>query len=82
MKQVVAEAAPLLKAAGFRKRRHNFNRMTEPGLVQVVNFWMGPFEPPGPGSEKHRAAREALGLRGEYYGTFTIRLGVYVPEMV
>jgi hypothetical protein len=82
MSKVVAQAAPLLKAAGFRKRRHNFNRTTEPGLVQVVNFWMGPFDPPGPGSEKHQAARKALGLRGDYYGTFTIRLGVYVPEMV
>jgi hypothetical protein len=82
MKQVVAQAAPLLKAAGFRKRRHSFNRTTEPGLVQVVVFWMGPFDPPGPGSEKHQAAREALGLRGHHYGTFTINLGVYVPEMV
>jgi len=82
MSKVVAQAAPLLKAAGFRKRRHNFIRTTEPGLVQVVNFWLGPFDPPGPGSEKHRVAREALGLRGDYYGTFTIRLGVYVPEMV
>jgi hypothetical protein len=81
MKEVVAQAAPLLKAAGFRKRRHSFNRTTEPGLVQVVFFWMGPFDPPGPGSEKNRAAKEAMGLRTDYYGTFTIRLGVYVPEM-
>jgi len=82
MKQVVAGAAPLLKAAGFRKRRHCFNREAEPGLVQVVWFWMGESLPPGPGSDKHRAFREALGLRGDYYGTFTIHLGVYVPEMV
>jgi hypothetical protein len=82
MSSVVAQAVPLLKAAGFRKRRNSFNRTTEPGLVQVIKFWMGPFEPPGPGSEKHRAALEALGVRGDYYGTFTIELGVYVPEMV
>ena len=82
MSNVVAQAAPLLKAAGFRKRRYVFNRTTEPGLVQVVWFWMGPFEPPGPGSEKHRAAREVMGLRGDHYGTFTIRLGVYVAEML
>jgi hypothetical protein len=82
MSKVVAQAAPLLRAAGFRKRRHNFNRMTEPGLVQVVNFWMGPFDPPGPGAEKNRALKKGLGMRTDYYGTFTIRLGVYVPEMV
>jgi hypothetical protein len=41
MAAVVADAAPLLKRAGFRKRRHSFNRETEPGIVQVVNFQLG-----------------------------------------
>lgn len=82
MAYVVAQAAPLLKAAGFRKRRYVFNRTTEPGLVQVVKFWMGPFQPPGLGSELHRAALESMGQRGDVYGTFRIDFGVYVPEMI
>lgn len=82
MSRVVADVAPLLKVAGFRKRRHTFNRSPEPGLVQVVNFQMGAFEPPGPGSEFHRTARESIGLAGNLYGRFTVNLGVYVAEMV
>ncbi|HEX6952153.1 MAG TPA: DUF4304 domain-containing protein [Gaiellaceae bacterium] len=73
MAAVVADVAPLLKSAGFRKRRHAFNRTTEPGLVQVVHVQMGPFEPPG---------SEGISLSGSLYGRFTINLGVYVPEMV
>jgi hypothetical protein len=80
MAAVVGDAGPLLKNAGFRKRRHSFNREAEPGLVQVVNFQMGPFEPPG--SEDTHAIRESLGFAGNLYGSFTINLGVYVPEMV
>jgi hypothetical protein len=80
MATVVSEAAPLWKAAGFRKRRHGFNRTTESGLVQVVNFQMGPFEPPG--SEGAQAMRKSLGLAGNLYGTFTLNLGVYVSDMV
>jgi hypothetical protein len=41
MAAVVADAAPLLKRAGFRKRRHSFNREAEPGIVQVVSFQLG-----------------------------------------
>ncbi|MGZ4362931.1 MAG: DUF4304 domain-containing protein [Gaiellaceae bacterium] len=81
MDSVVALAQPLLKRAGFRKRRRTFNRDSEPGLVQVVNFQMGAFNPPGPGSEANLAAREELGLPGNLYGSFTINLGVYVGEM-
>jgi hypothetical protein len=82
MKSVVSLSLPLLKGAGFRKRGHSFNRTPEPGLVQVVNFQMGPFSPPGPGSEAHLAALQALGGAGDLYGRFTINLGVYVQEMV
>ena len=82
MSQVVAQAAPILKAAGFRKRRHSFNRSTEPGLVQVLNFQMSAFGPPGEGAEHNRAAREVVGLLGPWYGRFTINLGVFVDEMV
>ena len=44
MTVIVGIAAPVLKAAGFGKRRHTFNRQLEPGLVHrrwqllVVSF--------------------------------------------
>jgi hypothetical protein len=82
MKDVVSGVAPLLKRAGFRKRRHAFNRTPEPGLVHVLNFQMGPFDPPGPGSEAHVAALESLDMPGYLYGRFTINLGVYAAGMV
>jgi Domain of unknown function (DUF4304) len=82
MSHVVAQVAPVLKAAGFRKRRQSFNRSTEPGLVQVLNFQMSAFGPPGPGAERNREVREAIGLAAPWYGRFTLNLGVWVGEMV
>jgi hypothetical protein len=73
MQAVVAEHAPMLKAAGFRKRRHCFNRPVDDGLVHVVFFWMAPKEPP--------AWTEVPGLRERLYGSFRLDFGVYVPEM-
>lgn len=73
MAHVVAANAGSLKAAGFKKRRHSFNRTTEDGLVHVVNFWMAPKEPP--------AWTEVPGLRQRLYGNFRLDFGVYVPEM-
>lgn len=73
MKDAVAHSAPDLKAAGFRKRRHSFNRDAADGLVHVVHFWMAPKEP--------RAWTEVPGLRERLYGNFRIDTGVYVPEM-
>jgi hypothetical protein len=78
MKSAVARVHPQLKGNGFRKRGNAFNRRPEPGLVQVVSFQMGAFDPPGPGSEANLAARRALGVPGDLYGRFTINLGVYV----
>ncbi|MPQ99549.1 hypothetical protein GB931_16825 [Modestobacter sp. I12A-02628] len=43
----VATVRPVLSAAGFRKRRHTFNRTVEPGLVQVVSYRLPPRDPPG-----------------------------------
>src|SRR3954452_24009993 len=83
MKEVVATVVPLVKRAGFKKRRHTFNRTPERGLVHVINFQMGPFTPPGPGSEAHATGSEALGIiDSDLYGTFTINLGVYAAAMV
>jgi hypothetical protein len=73
MAAVVATHAPRLRAAGFRKRRHSFNRAVADGLVHVVHFWMAPREPP--------AWTEVPGLRTRLYGTFRLEVGVHVPEM-
>ena len=70
---IVREHVPLLKQAGFKKRRHCFNRLTADGLVHVVVFWMAPKEPP--------AWTEVPGLRERRYGSFRLNFGVYVPEM-
>jgi hypothetical protein len=74
MKQIVAEAAPLLKSAGFKKRRHTFNRPAEDGLVHLFNFQMGPYDPSG-------RPDVLAGIRVNMHGLFTINLGVFVPEM-
>lgn len=73
MKQIVAAVHPILKEAGFRKRRHTFNRESEPGLVQVLNFQMGPYEP-GP-------QYEFPPIRVNLYGKFTINLGIFIAEI-
>lgn len=73
MAEIVADHATLLKTAGFRKRRHCFNRSAHDGLVHVVHFWQAPKEPP--------AWTEVPGLRERRYGSFRLDFGVYVPEM-
>jgi hypothetical protein len=73
MKEVVAAVAPALKEAGFRKRRHGFNRTTGDEVTHVVHFQMGPFDPPG--------TVEIPGLRENLHGRFTINLGVFAPAM-
>jgi len=73
MKAVVGALTPSLRQAGFRKRRHSFNRGTAHGMVQVVSFQMGPYDPPG--------TEEIPGLRPNLYGLFAVNLGVYVPQM-
>jgi Domain of unknown function (DUF4304) len=59
---------------GFRKRGRNFNRLTEEGIVQVINLQVGPYEigPPLPDDFAH--------LRPNLYGQFTVNLGVFVKE--
>jgi hypothetical protein len=73
MARIVRSLAPTFKQAGFRKRRHSFNRAAEDGIVHVVSFQMGPYDPPG--------TTEIPGLRENLYGLFTVNLGVFVPEM-
>lgn len=73
MKNIVDQVTPMLKDAGFRKRRHGFNRRTDDGLIDVVSFQMGPYEPPG--------TIEIPGFRVNLYGQFTINLGIFCHDM-
>jgi hypothetical protein len=73
MRAVVVELQPVLSGQGFRKRRHSFNRTTEPGLVQVVTFLMGRSDPPG--------TVEIPGLRENLHGLYSVHLGVFVEEV-
>jgi hypothetical protein len=73
MAAIVGQIAPVLERAGFRKRRHSFNRDGQDGIVHVISFQMGPFEPPG--------TVEVPPIRLNLYGQFTVNLGIYVPAM-
>jgi hypothetical protein len=73
MSAVVAALAPVLKDAGFKKRRYSFNRSADDGLVHVFDFQMGPSDPPG--------ATHIPGLTDNLHGKFTVNLGVYSPDM-
>ena len=65
--------APLFKRERFKKRGRTYNRVTDDGLTQVVNFQMGASDPPG--TTYHPGLRENL------HGLFTVNLAVYVPEV-
>lgn len=73
MAEIVVSHAPTLRNAGFKKRRHSFNRPVADGMVHTLCFWMAEKEPP--------AWTEVPGLREREYGSFTLSLGVHVPEM-
>jgi Domain of unknown function (DUF4304) len=73
MAAVVSELAPLFKDRDFRKRRHTFNRAASDGIVHVVAFQMGRYDPPG--------TIEIPPLRVNRYGEFAVNLGAFVPEM-
>jgi uncharacterized protein DUF4304 len=73
MRAIVASVAPALKTAGFRKRRHAFNREVGP-LTHVVSFQMGAFDP--------SAAGAGVPFRPNLYGRFTVNLGVFALELL
>ena len=86
MKAVVAFVAPLMKEHGFRKRRHCFNRWTDDGIVHVLDFQMGPYEPIPPNlseadKEEYVEFRTRIFGRFSFYGLFTVNLGVHIPEL-
>lgn len=64
---------PVLSSAGFKRYGRTYNRAADNGIVDVIGFQMGPFDPPG--------TEPIPGLRENHYGEFTINLGVYVPEV-
>ncbi len=72
MATVVRGIHPLLKEAGFRKRRHTFNRSVEEGIVQVIRFQMAQKLPPG--------AEPIPPIRLDLYGLFTVNFGVAISE--
>jgi hypothetical protein len=72
MAAIVKAVHPRLKEAGFRKRRHTFNRSAEPGVIQVINFQMGQKLPPG--------AEPIPPIRLDLYGLFTVNFGVAIEE--
>jgi len=74
MTEIVKASQPSLKAAGYRKSGNRFNRTTEPGIVQVISFQMGAFNPPG--------TVEIPGLRPNLYGKFTVNLGVFLEAVM
>jgi hypothetical protein len=86
MKAVVTFVAPLMKEHGFRKRRHCFNRRMDDGIVHVLDFQMGPYEPIPPNlseadKDKYVEFRTRIFGRFSLYGLFTINLGVHIPEL-
>jgi hypothetical protein len=65
-----AHVTAFLKPLGFRKKGRTYNRTTEDGLVQAVNFQMGAF-PIGD--------YVIPGIRESFYGKFAVNLGVLLP---
>jgi len=74
MNDVVSLTGQALRKLGMRKRGGTFNRAVDPdGIVHVINFQMGAFNPPG--------TAEIPGLRPDLYGQFTVNLGVWLPDI-
>lgn len=62
-----------LKPLGFKKKGRTFNRQTEDGIYQVINIQSGRYE----FGDKY----VILGFRENFYGKFTVNLGVMVKEI-
>lgn len=70
---IQADVFSFLKPLGFRKKGRTFNRQTEDGIFQVINLQSGRYE----FGDKYVIP----GLRENYYGKFTVNLGVLVKEL-
>jgi hypothetical protein len=71
--ELQSKLRPRLLELGFRVRKRTSNRSTADGLIQVVQFQLGRFDPTG--------TYQIPGLRENLYGRFTVNVGVYVPEV-
>jgi hypothetical protein len=69
---IVTSVGPMLKAAGFRKRRHSFNRSVADGITHVLSFQAGRSDPPG---------HDGNPVFESFHGRFTVNLSVHVPGM-
>ena len=67
------EVHQFLKPLGFKKRGRTFNRETEAGLFQVINFQSGQY----PIGDNY----EIPNIRESLYGKFTVNLGVCIEEL-
>ncbi len=67
------EIFQFLKPLGFKKKGRTFNRQTEDGIYQVINIQSGRYE----FGDKYVIP----GFRENFYGKFTINLGVMVKEI-
>jgi hypothetical protein len=72
MDEVQASVRPFLKEMGYRARARAFNRTTSDGITQVIEFQLGRFDPPG---------THYVGFRQNFYGKFTVNVGLFVPEL-
>ncbi|MCG6191490.1 DUF4304 domain-containing protein [Maribellus maritimus] len=67
------EIFQFLKPLGFKKKGRTFNRQTEDGIYQVINIQSGRYE----FGDKYVIP----GIRENFYGKFTVNLGVMVKEI-
>lgn len=65
----------LLKSRGFKKRRNAFNHLTSEAITQVISFQGGSHE----SLAKYIPSIEDI--PDQYYGSFTVNLGIYIPEV-
>jgi hypothetical protein len=73
MDEPQASIRPFLKELGFRTRARSFNRTTSDAITHVIEFQVARFDPPG--TQYYDEIRQNL------YGSFTVNIGVFVPEL-
>jgi len=76
MDEIQARIDPRLKQLRFKKSGRTYNRETDPGIVQVINFQMGAYEPHVAGVSPVPAW-----LKPDLYGQFAVNLGIFVAEV-
>ena len=73
MDEVQKQLYHSLTERGYRAKARTLSRTTPEGLIHVINFQMGRFDPPG--------TNYIPWLREKLYGRFTVNIGVHVPEV-